>query len=154
MGAITDSFEQRLQRWKNPSWWNLLICFPWAVGVAFGIYTYTVDRAIAVREMTVTGVITTHDPPNHDRYGYSFVVLGKSYFGWQIPDRSELVIGQPVVVYYDPLNPEKSSLVDFEELSFSGFGLSSFALVGIGTVTTIIFVLRRHHQTSLSRQTP
>lgn len=153
MGAITDRLEQRLERWKNPSWWKLLICFPWAVGVALAIYMYTVDRAIAMREMSAIGVITAHDPPNHNRYGYSFVVQGKSYSGWQTPSRSEPVIGEHVVVYYDPLNPDKNSLVDFQELSSSGFGFGTFALVGIGTVTTIIFVLRRHHQTSLSRPT-
>jgi hypothetical protein len=94
MGTITDRFEQGLQHWKNPSWWNPLILLPWALGGVWAVSEYCVDRRIAIREKTATGVITVHDQPNHNRYGYTFVVNGQSYAGWETPLHADPVIGQ------------------------------------------------------------
>ena len=113
--------------------------------LVLSLYEWNVDSKIAAREKTATGVITAHDPPNHNRYGYTFAVDGKGYSGWEIPHHvEEPIIGQEVMVYYDPLDPTKSALTDFDELSATSLGPVPLLLVGIGGVAVLIFVRRRH----------
>ena len=117
---------------------------PWVLALVFSLYRWNVYSKIATREQTTTGVITAHDPPNHNRYGYRFVVDGKPYSGWEIPHYlEERAIGQEVVVYYDPLDPTESALTDFDELSTTSLGPIPLFLVG-GGVAVFIFVRRRH----------
>jgi hypothetical protein len=139
-----DKWTQSLaEGWKNPSWWNLLIALPWALGVVLFIYLWNLNRDIASREQSVEGVVTARDTENHNRYIYSFVVDRKSHTGQDIPRHADPVVGQPVLVYYDPRNPEKNALTDFDELSDSSLGPALFAVIGIGTVVAVVFVRRR-----------
>lgn len=71
--------------WRNSSWFNLMIVMPFALGAIFLIWCWNIDRQIAVREQTAVGTITAHEPANRNRYGYTFVVEGKSYTGWETP---------------------------------------------------------------------
>src|SRR5579871_4881015 len=143
---VSASQEGTTNRWRNPSWWNLLIFLPWVLGVAFCAYEYNVDRTIAAREQTVTGIVTAHEPAKHNRYGYTFVVQGKQYNGWETPQHAEPVIGQQVLVYYDTLNPKKNALTGFDELSTGSLGPIPFVLVGIGMGAVFVFLKRRHFQ--------
>lgn len=103
MGHVIDEWATAAARqWRRPSWWNLLIVLPWSLGMVLCIHGWRVDRAIALREQISHGVITSHDPQNHNQYGYVFTVAGKSYTGWDSP-ANEFEIGQAVTVYYDPL---------------------------------------------------
>jgi hypothetical protein len=69
------------QLWSHPSWWNLLITLPWALGAGIAIHEWAVDRTVARREQTTLGTITAHEPENHNKYGYSFAVNGKPTVG-------------------------------------------------------------------------
>jgi hypothetical protein len=141
---LGSSFESRLNRtWSNPSWWNLLIVLPWVMLVIFELYGFRADQLRAAREKTEYGQIVSHDPPNHNRFGYQFRVGGKVYSGWAIPSADDYKIGQQVLVYYDPLDPDKSALADFAETGYRVLGPVSFCLFGICGVTLVIFLRRR-----------
>ncbi len=149
IGQIIDGLEQRTTHWwANPSWWNLFVVLPWALGAILFIYEWKVDREIATREQTTQGVITTHEPANHDRYGYVFSVNDKTFNGWESPKKQELEIGKRVVVYYDPRNPKKNALTDFRELGMDSTAPVPMLLFGIGAVAWFIGAQRRKSRTS------
>jgi hypothetical protein len=104
-----DAERQATRTWANPSWWHLLVVLSWAMGTSLLINQWRVDRDIAARERTVQGVINAHEPANHNRYGYVFSVRGKSFSGWQSPGKEGLEIGKQVLVYYDPIDPDKNA---------------------------------------------
>ena len=103
-------------------WWSLFIVTPWLIGAALGIYDWHRDRVIAQRQQTTLGTILTHEPGNHNRYGYNFSVSDKPYSGWYSPGNNEPTIGQRVTVYYDPIDPNTSALDDFGELALRELG--------------------------------
>jgi hypothetical protein len=136
--------ETRFERsWGRPSWWNLLIVLPWVVGAVFLLYGFREDQRVAARERITQGVIDANEPSNHDRFEYRFSIDGKRYTGWEIPSRTEYQIGQQVVVFYDPLDPNKSALVDFAEAGDRIVGPVSFCAFGVTAVVLLIFIRRR-----------
>lgn len=63
---------------------------------------WKVDRNIASRQQTTQGLITTHEPSNHNQYSYVFTVNGKNFTGWESPRSEELDVGKRVVVTTAP----------------------------------------------------
>jgi Protein of unknown function (DUF3592) len=124
--------------WLRSSWWTLLITLPWAIGLAFSIYVGLTDHAIAQREQAAQGMIAFHEPANHNGYGYTFSANGKSYSGWDIPTNNEPTVGQQVLVYYDPKDPNKNALSDFGDLTIKSFGPIPLLMFGIGFVALFI----------------
>jgi hypothetical protein len=144
VGTTIDGILARTSRaWNRPSWWNLLVVLPWAIGLVLMINEWRTHRQIAARQRTTSGVIAAHDPANHNQYGYKFEVDGKSYTGWEGPKGRELAIGKAVMVYYDPENPNKNALTDFRDLGTASIGPVPLILFGIGTVAVLIFHMRR-----------
>jgi hypothetical protein len=146
--AITDAANKLTRRvardWNPPSWKALLVTLPWVVGLAFFSYSFIVQRAIAGRQQITAGVIRTHDPANHNSFGYEFSVNGKLYVGSQIPSR-EYKIGHQVLVYYDPRDPTTSSLDSFTRAADQSLGPVFFcSLFAVATIV-VIFSLRRDH---------
>jgi hypothetical protein len=153
--TLGTSFGSRLERtWGNPSWWNLVAVLPWALFVIFGLYGLREDQMTAARQKTTCGQIVSHDPPNHNRFGYQFGVNGKMYAGWAIPATRDYQIGQQVLVYYDPLDPNKSQLADFAENGPRILGPVSFCLFGICGVALYILLRRRAIRSSRVAQRP
>lgn len=141
--SLGSSFQTRFERtWGNPSWWNLLVVLPFALFVILALYDFRTDQITAAREQTVPGQIVSHDPPNHNRFGYQFTVNGKMYTGWAIPT-TDYQIGQKVLVYYDPRDPDKSQLDDFADNGYRIIGPVFFCLFGICGVSLYIFLRRR-----------
>jgi hypothetical protein len=134
--------------WSHPSWWNLLIVVPWAIGVVLAIHEWADDRMVAQREKTTNGSITSHEPANHDRYGYSFSVGGKPYSGWESPRKEEPHVGQQITVFYDPVDPTKNALTDFADLETDSLGPIPLLSFGIGAVALIIRYRRRQARDS------
>ena len=134
--------------WSHPSWWNLLIVVPWAIGVVLAIHEWADDRTVAQREKTTNGRITAHEPANHDRYGYSFSVDGKPYSGWDSPRNEEPHVGQQITVFYDPADPTKNALTDFADLETDSLGPIPLLLFGIGAVALFIRHRRREARDS------
>jgi hypothetical protein len=152
MSKIADYLQERFDRtWNHPSWWNLLIVLPWGLGVALAIHEWSVDRTVAKREKITNGTITGHEPANHNRYGYSFSVNGKSYSGWESPRKEEPHIGQQVTVFYDPVDPTKNALTDFAELETNSLGPVSMLLLGMGAVALFIRYRRRRARSATQR---
>src|SRR5579863_10052539 len=75
------------------------------------------DASVASREQSATGTIVSHEPQNHNRYGYRFQVGGTRYTGWETPLKGGPKIGQSVKVYFDPQNPSENSLTEFAVLA-------------------------------------
>jgi hypothetical protein len=150
MSRISEEFAKSAQIWNRPSWRNLLVVVPWAVGLIWCIYGFKEDRDIARRQQTTYGIVTKNEPSNHNRYGYEFSVDGKPRTGWQIPSRVEFQIGQRVLVFYDPLDPRTSSLYDFTESADSALGPVPFLVFGIVAVTAFIFWRRRNSVAELN----
>ncbi len=143
---LGQKVDQAAGAWIDPSWWNLLIILPWAIGIVMFVGECLADLGSAKREMTASGVVTAHEPANHDRYGYIFSVNGKEFRGWQSPAKNELEIGEKVLIYYDPLNPNKNSLMEFSDLAMNSVGPVPFMLLGIGTLAWIIRTRRRKYR--------
>jgi hypothetical protein len=141
--AIDEMVEKTSRTWSHPSWWNLLVVLPWVLGLAFLIQEARTESQIAGRQQTTSGMVTAHEPSNHNRYGYRFQVNGKTYDGWQSPGNDELAIGKQVIVFYDPQNPTRSALTDFHDLSISSLGPVPMLLFGIGGVALFILNKRR-----------
>ena len=132
-GVISRQIETR-----RPTWWNVLIALPWLIGVLMLMHSCAQERAIATHQKSIDGVITAHEPQNHNRYGYQFFIDGKRHSGWEIPQKTDYKIGQKVDVYYDPQNPDKSSLTNFNELSTRSAGPVPLLLIGVGIVTFLM----------------
>ena len=116
---------------------------PWVLGLVFSIHEWRTDSQIAGRQQTASGIVTAHEPANHNRYGYKFEVDGKSYTGWESPTRSELAIGKQVIVFYDPQDPSRNALTDFHDVSTFVLGPVPMLFFGIGAVAAFIFYKRR-----------
>ena len=106
------------------------------------------ESQIARRQQTTSGIVTAHEPANHNQYSYKFEVDGKAYTGWQSPKDNELAIGKQVIVFYDPQNPSRNSLTDFHDLSTSSLGSVPMLSFGIGAVAVIILYRRRRSKTA------
>lgn len=120
-----------------------MITLPWAIGIVFFLFSANADQAIAVREQIASGIVKTHEPSNHDRYGYQFTVNGRSYRGWQIPTKREFIIGEKVAVYYDPLDPAKSSLSSFAGAWDRILGPVLLMAFGIIAITAYILIRKQ-----------
>ena len=65
---------------RQGHWANLLITLPWVLGVAFDIYQFNLYGAVAKRQETLTGIVTAHEPSNHNCYRYRFSIDGTYSF--------------------------------------------------------------------------
>jgi Protein of unknown function (DUF3592) len=146
--AIDEMVARSSRSWNHPKWWNLLVVLPWLLGLAFLIQESRTESRIAARQQTTSGIVTAHEPANHNRYGYKFEVNDKTYTGWQSPGNAELSIGKQVIVFYDPQNPSRSALTDFHDLSRSSLGPVPMLLFGIGAITLFILSRRRPNKTT------
>lgn len=116
------------------------------------LYKSEVYRDVAKRQETTWGTITAHEPSNHNRYGCTFIVGGRRYDGWQIPqDSEEWTVEQRVVVYYDTADPTINALRDFTSENDGIRAPLPLLVVGIVTVVLLIMFLRR---TAGTRQSP
>ena len=136
---------QRFASWINPPWWYAFVTLPWLLGVAVWGVQARKDSVRASRQRTTAGVITAHDPGNHNSYEYTYSVGGRTFRAWEIPHSVEWRIGEQVLVYYDPREPGASSLVDFGERSAEDAGPIPLLLVGIGGILAYVGWQRYHH---------
>jgi hypothetical protein len=101
------------------------------------------DKDVASREQATTGTVVSHEPRNHNRYGYKFQVSGQDYTGSEAPLTTEPKIGQSVTVYFDPLNPTENSLTDFAELGGAWLARGVGMLVFSGLLVGFVFLFDR-----------
>jgi hypothetical protein len=128
---------------RLPSWKYLFLAVPFFLGGSLMIHEFVGDLVTARRQRTTLGTIRTHEPSNHNRYGYQFSVDGRSLSGWDSPhDSEEYVIGERVKVYYDPLDPRRSALEPFEALALGLVGPMAFAFAGSAVIVVMFLVGR------------
>jgi hypothetical protein len=89
---MTELFEQKVRDAGNSLASSVVVAY--LAGLTVGDWcpfhpVSKVYRDVATRQQTASGTITAHEPGNHSRYGYTFIVEGRSYYGWQIPQGSE-----------------------------------------------------------------
>jgi hypothetical protein len=145
--------KSRIGTWSRPTWWTLLVVLPWAMGLASAIHDWNKDRKVARREKVAVGTITAHEVSNHNQYRYKFSIDGQSYGGLgnspkdlinsRNTSKLETTIGEQVLVYYDPMNPSANALRDFSDLSNIALGPVPLMLIGIGAVTSYIYLRKR-----------
>ena len=139
---MTYSAHHMFRRWNSPQGWFVVVLL--TIGVTFFVYPWWKDRAVAARQQTASGTIVTHEPANHDRFGYTFNVNQKTYSGWQVPhDDDQFTVGQLVTVYYDPQDPNNSALEDFSELGDRALGPVPLLIAAVPLVALIEFLRRR-----------
>ncbi len=138
-----DWRQWHMAQWNNPSWWNLLTLWPLPFVLVFCVYQSHLDRQIGLRQQETSAVVVSHDPSNHDRYGYEFAVNGRLFAGWVYPhSRTDYTIGQTVTVYYDPVDPAKNSGTGFALVSADDLFFVPFCLAGLIGLPVFIYVRR------------
>lgn len=145
---MTELFKQKVRAAgkpsRGPSWWPALLLLPCLIGAVFLLYEWVLDRNAAARQQTTFGTVTTHEPANHSRYGYTFTVKGRRYDGWQVPHNSEeWTVGQQVVVYYDAADPARNALRDFTTESDGIIAPVPVLVLSIVIVVLVMMSLRR-----------
>lgn len=140
LGNWVDSLERTArERWREvPSWWHLLVVWPFVLGIVLAVYESRVDQAIASRQNTTVGLLSSQDPGNHNCFRYSFSVSAKSYSGCQTPRDVNAKPGRQVLVYYDPLDPSVNSLSSFNDRSGSALEFVPIFCVFIGLIVSYI----------------
>ena len=94
-----------------------IVIAPWLLGAALMLVASQDDSEVASRQGATIGQVMTHEPSNHNRYGYKFRVDGHEYSGWETPTKKEPTVGQSVTIYYDTRSPNENALTDYNELS-------------------------------------
>jgi hypothetical protein len=137
--------KDRKFQWKSPpSWWNLFILLPFLAMLLWSVHNSRIDLDIAKRQRVAVATVNLHDPPNHDRYGYMFLLNRSQYTGWAYPsDNITYSLGDQIVVHYDPLDPTHNLPEGFEETSGRDLIFAPFCLLVIAGLPTLIFFRRR-----------
>jgi hypothetical protein len=145
IGLLIDNRFRDAQRTWLPGV-IVFLALPWTLGALEMIYDWKIDRDIASRQETTYGVITAHDPANHNSYGYVFSVNGKTFNGWQSPKEDELAIGKRVTVLYDRRDPTRNALTDFRDLAMVSLGPLNFGVVVSGIMALMWYFLPRRRR--------
>lgn len=137
--------EDHARRWRRPlSWWNLFAAWPIPFVLMFCIYSSKNDFEVAKRQRTTVATVTSRDPPNHDRYGYTFRSEGHQFTGWAYPsDKHEFSMGQQIIVYFDPNDPAKNSNSDFRSVGIGDLFFVPFCVLVMVAFPVFIFFQRR-----------
>jgi hypothetical protein len=143
--AFAQWKEDRASQWKRPpSWWNLLILLPLLAMLLWSVHNSRTDFEIAKRQRATVATINSHDPPNHDRYGYIFLVKEIHYTGWAYPsDKINYSLEERVVIHYDPIDPTKNLPESFEEAGGRDLIFAPFCLLIAAGLPLFIFFRRR-----------
>src|SRR5262249_14449454 len=54
---IIRPMKKLLVDWQNPTWWNLLVVLPWAIGTILFVREWITDKHMASREQITHGVV-------------------------------------------------------------------------------------------------
>jgi hypothetical protein len=131
------------RHWHNLLSSILIFAVLLTLALMFFVYPWYKDRSVAARQQTASATIVAHEPANHNRYGYTFNVNQKTFSGWLVPhDSDQFAVGQLVTIHYDPLDPNNSGLVDFNELA-DGDLAPVLPLAAIIAFVALIEFLRR-----------
>jgi hypothetical protein len=110
----------------------------------WSVHNSRTDFEIAKRQVATVATISSHDPSNHDRYGYTILVNQKQYTGWAYPsDKIDYSLGEQIVVHYDPIDPSRNLPPRFEGAGDRDLFFVPFCLMAIAGLPLFIFFRRR-----------
>ena len=81
-------------------------------------------------------LITGHHPEDHNSFDYEFVVGEKKFSGTDSPSQGDFSVGQHATVYYDPVDPSRNALGDFEDSAMTmgiPLGFITFIMIVVAT---------------------
>lgn len=134
--------------WSNLLKRYLFLMILWLYAVIGMVLPLMANHQIALREKTTTGAIVGHDAANRHTSVYVFSIDKNVYTGQEVGSE-HTKIGEQVVVYYDPDDPEKNRLKDFEEEALGFLGILSVVLILSGAG---IFFLLKQRRNRVQRQ--
>jgi len=112
------------------------------------------DTSSAARQQTIPGVLVGFELSQHAQYDYSFVVHGKSYkgmdyisdlgFDTETTDAPNRNLHSPVVVHYDPAEPDKNSLHDLSERVSNDLFSMVVVLIVAGLGPVVVYLNRKY----------
>ena len=100
-------------------WWRVLFAYALGFVVLFAIWSAIEHSAqqqyaaLVTRGVSVTGVVTSYTPSNHDDLEYAFMVQGKRFSGGgPFHIQGNFKVGQQVAVVYQRDSPTNSCACD------------------------------------------
>jgi hypothetical protein len=115
-------------------------------------YSFYSGLQVAGRQQITNGSIDTHDPSNHDRYGYTFSVGKRKFTGWASPGSfRDFHVGETITVYYDPSDPTTNSPSDFHETNPGSSLILSWCLLVAVAIPLSIFLQRRASKKAVAK---
>ena len=123
---------------KKPSWRSLLLTIPFLALLTITVYDGHKDAILAVREQKAEGFVTGCDPSNHDWCHYRFSFRERTFesFGGWVGQKPSA--GQHVTVFFDPADPDTSSLEDYRSEDRRERGIALLWSIGLLTVVLIV----------------
>jgi hypothetical protein len=144
-------FRDRELELQNPSWWELLSMWFTVPVFVFLIYAWNSDRDTAKRQKTAAATIVAEDTSNHDCLKYVFSVESASYSGCEFPDHP--AIGGQVLVFYDPQDPSRNHLEDFETVGNGRLPIIPIPILMLFATVAYIWIRRRSYRIKQERIT-
>ena len=123
---------------KTLSWRSLVLTIPFVSLLTITVYEGHKEAVVAVREQKAEGVVTGCDPSNHDWCHYKFSFRERTFegFGGWVGEKPST--GQHVTVFFDPADPDTSSLEDYASEDRRERGIAPLWWAGVLTVIAIV----------------
>jgi hypothetical protein len=149
MDLVLLPVDMHFAEWFRPprssnnwlSWRSLILAFPFVSLLTITICDGHKEAAVAIREQKAEGVVTGCDPSNHDWCHYKFSFRERTFegFGGWLGERPST--GQHVTVFFDPEDPETSSLEDYASPDRQERAIAPQVMFGVLTVVVIVVSL-------------
>src|ERR1700741_4527426 len=123
---------------KTLPWRSLVLTIPFVALLTINVYDGHKDAVVAVREQKAEGVVTGGDTSNNDWCPYKFSFQARTFegFGGWVGEKPST--GQHVTVFFDPTDPETSSLEDYASGGRRERGIAPLCLAVVLTVVLIV----------------
>ena len=136
------------QGMKTLFWRSMLLSIPFVSLLTLEVYDGHKEAAVAVREQKAAGVVTGCDPSNHNWCHYKFSVRERTFEGFDGWVGEKPSTGQHVTVFFDPADPDTSSLEDFASEDRRERGIAPLWWAGVMWLVLIVvspMLPRRQH---------
>ena len=133
----------RLRSAKYVVAWLLLAI---VITVGIGSLSWPTYRRLAARGVSARAIVIELLPKFHDTIRYRYDVAGRTFEGQKSswppnPPSGEIKIGQPLVIYYDPMEPSTSVLSDPKPILENETIFVLLAAFGFPTFVVLVWIL-------------
>ena len=123
---------------KTLSWRSLVFTIPFVALLTITVYDGHKEAVVAVRELKAEGVVTGCDPSNHSWCHYKFPFRERTFEGCGGWVGEKPSTGQHVTVFFDPTDPDTSSLEDYASEDRRERGIAPLCWAGVLMVVLIV----------------